>query len=266
MNTGGKGYYQDTLYSIGQFDVALTLFSRYSILEKYNIRIPSIDAPWSKQEFDQALAVLKRSGEFLYPFDLNAAWSGEWPSYGWAPLMLGFGADQINRDNYIEAEGYLNSPQAIAFANWLHGLVDKGYVDRRPADDKGFISGRTAIHYTGSWSVGQYQEVFGDDLAILPVPDMGNGPAIGGGSWQWAISNSCRYPQGAAAFIDFIMQPEEIARFVDATSLVPTTEAAANLSDNFKPGGEWRVFFEFSQKFHCQPPSDPSLLSDFRFI
>lgn len=41
LSVGGRGMYQNQLYSVGPFDVALTLFTRYSILERFQIRVPT---------------------------------------------------------------------------------------------------------------------------------------------------------------------------------------------------------------------------------
>lgn len=255
---GGKGVYKEKLYSLGQFDVALVMFSRYSILTKFNIRIPTVEQPWSKEEFNQALSKLKASGDFSYPLDLNAAWGGEWPSYGWGPMLQSFGGDLINRENYVHADGVLNGDNAVEFANWFKQLVDNNYIDKKPANDKGFISGRVAIHYTGSWSAKSYFEAFGDDLAILPPPDLGNSPVIGGGSWQWSITKTCPTPEGATDFLSFLMKPAEIAAFVDQTSLVPTKPEAAALSKQYQPGGQWNLFYVFSSLYTKTRPATPA--------
>ncbi|UTW04312.1 extracellular solute-binding protein [Amphritea atlantica] len=45
-----KGTYKGKVYSVGQFDVALALFTRKSILEKYNLRQATYVQPWTKAE------------------------------------------------------------------------------------------------------------------------------------------------------------------------------------------------------------------------
>ncbi|KII75320.1 extracellular solute-binding protein [Vibrio renipiscarius] len=254
---GGKGTYKGQLYSLGQFDVALVMFSRYSTLEKHAIRVPTVDKPWNEKEFADALAKLKTSGDFNYPLDLNAAWGGEWPSYGWGPMLQSFGGDLIDRDNYVYADEVLNGDDSIAFAKWFKNLVDNNYIDKKPANDKGFVSGRVAMHYTGSWSAENYFDAFGEDLAILPPPDLGNGPVISGGSWQWSVTKACPHPEGAAEFISFIMQPEEIAQFVDQTSLVPTKPEAAKLSKLYKEAGQWNMFYVFASLYGQTRPATP---------
>ena len=45
--------------------------------------------------------------------------------------------------------------------------------------------------WTGSWAADAVTEKYGDDVVFLPPPDFGNGPKIGGGSWQWGMSADC---------------------------------------------------------------------------
>ena len=45
LNSVGKGTYKGKVYSVGQYDVSLSLFSRKSVLEKNGIRIATLDKP-----------------------------------------------------------------------------------------------------------------------------------------------------------------------------------------------------------------------------
>ena len=207
ITPGGLGTYKDKIYSIGQFDVALTIFARKSVLEENGIRIPTIEEPWTLDEFNGILEQLAALPEFEYAIDVNAGWTGEWASYAYGPMLQSFGGDLINRNNYLDAEGVLNGPEAVAWGEWFQGLFKNGYANPQPPDGEGFRQGRVALHYTGSWDVGADTDTLGDDLLYLPVPDFGHGPKIGAASWQWGISSSCDHPEGAAAFLNFIMQP-----------------------------------------------------------
>jgi multiple sugar transport system substrate-binding protein len=63
-----------------------------------------------------------------------------------SPILQSFGGDLINRDTYSTAQGVLNGPEALAWANWMHGLVENGYIARRSGEDStlGFINGKSA--------------------------------------------------------------------------------------------------------------------------
>ena len=117
------GKWNDKTYSYGFYDVALTMVSRKSILEKYGIRVPTADKPWTKDEFTAALDKIKAGGEFDYPLDIATSFTGEWWPYAYSPFLQSFGGDLINRTDYKSAEGVLNGPQAVEWAKWFRGLV-----------------------------------------------------------------------------------------------------------------------------------------------
>ena len=49
----------DKVYSYGFYDVALAMFARPSVLEAAGIRVATVDEPWTKAEFQDALVKLK---------------------------------------------------------------------------------------------------------------------------------------------------------------------------------------------------------------
>jgi multiple sugar transport system substrate-binding protein len=44
----------------------------------------------------------------------------------------------------------------------------------------------------------------------------------------------------------------------NATSLIPNTAAAAAMTENYKAGGKWRLFYEFSEKYAKMRPETPA--------
>lgn len=261
LSSAAVGTYKGEIYSVGQFDVALLIYGRKSVLEEQGIRIPTLDEPWTMEEFMGALQTLKDSGDFEYAFDLNPGYTGEWWSYAYSPMLQSFGGDLINRETFTEAEGVLNGPEALAWAEWFQGLFTEGYANPTPADDQGFLQGRVPLWYTGSWSANDVVKAYGDDALFLPTVDFGNGPVIGGASWQWGISTACDSPEGAWQFIEYMLQPEQIALMSNTTGLVPTTEAAAALTENYAEGGKYRIFFDMAQRFAKLRPETPGYLT-----
>jgi multiple sugar transport system substrate-binding protein len=253
-----KGTYKEEVYSVGQYEAALALFARRSVLERYGIRIATMDKPWDENEFRDALSALKKGGEYQYPLDIQAGETGEWYSYAFSPWLKSFGADQIDRSNYLEAEGVLNGENAVEWGEFFQWLFENKYVDRNPTDSKGFDQGRVAIKYAGSWEMKNHVNAWEDDLVVMPVPDFGHGPVIGGGSWQLGVTSSCKYPQGAKEFLEFMLKPEEVAKISEATSLIPTSATAAALTERYREGGGWRFFYDFSDAYAMQRPATPA--------
>lgn len=99
------GKYNDKTYSYGYYDVALTMVSRKSVLEKNGIRVPTVEQPWTKDEFNAALEKIQQSGEFQYPADFSTGDTGEWWPYAYSPMLQSFGGDLINRSDFRSADG-----------------------------------------------------------------------------------------------------------------------------------------------------------------
>lgn len=253
------GNYGDKLYSIGYYDAALGLFAHKSALEDAGVRIPTLDEPWTAAEFDQALAKIKANGDYQYAFDLGTGDSGtEWWTYAYSPFLQSFGGDLIDRDGYTTAEGALNGDAALAWAHWFRGLVDQGYTPAKSGTDAfaDFVNGKSAMVWSGIWNSANLDKL-GDDGVVLPPPDFGNGPKIGGGSWQWAISSSCSQKSAALKYLEFSLNPKYLAEFADKQSVIPATEEAAALSPGWEEGGAKRFFLEESRRYALLRPPTP---------
>lgn len=253
---GAKTWFKGRLYAVGQFDVALALFARASVLQRMGVRTATMAQPYTAAEFRDILRRLKKAG-WRYPLDINAQLGGEWAAYAHSPWLQSAGADLIDRKRYTRAEGVLNSDAALAVLDFYKSIFDERLAPRKPLDDLAFAQGRAVFHFTGSWSAADYRKRFGDDLVAMPVPDFGQGPKIGAGSWQWAISSSCAHPQGAREFIEHLITTAEIAAFSDSTGLMPTSAAAADRSRDYRAGAFGRAFFEFARAYAVPRPATP---------
>jgi multiple sugar transport system substrate-binding protein len=245
---GTKGVWNGQLYSIGLWDAAVALVTRQSTLDELGLRTPTLDQPWSKDEFMAALDAAKAAGKWDYALDLGMAWTGEWYPYAFSPFLQSFGGDIVDRSSYKTAEGALNGDAALAFGEWWQGLFTGGYAQatQDPADrDGGFAAGKYAFTWNGNWAALNALSAF-DDVVFLPAPDFGAGPKIGAASWQFGISASSKNPAGAAAFIEFALQDKYLADFSNGIGLIPPTATAAAMTENYKAGGPMEVFFGLS--------------------
>ena len=262
---GAVGEWEGEVYSVGLWDAAKAIFARRSVLEENNIRIPTLEEPWTLEEFDAALETLQATGDYEYALDVGMAWTGEWYPYAFSPLMQSFGGDIMDRSTFTTAEGAINGPEAIAFGEWWQSLFERGLVPGTSQDsadrDTGFIDGRYALQWNGNWAALPALEAYGDDLIFLPAPDFGNGNRIGAASWQFAVSADTDTPECANAFIAHAIQDEYLAAFSDGIGLVPSTPSAAQLSENYAPGGPLEVFFELSECQATLRPPTPAYLS-----
>lgn len=256
---GTKGIWNGQLYSIGLWDAAVSMVTRQSTLDALGVRTPTLDQPWTKDEFMDALAKAKASGKCEYALDLGMAWTGEWYPYAFSPFLQSFGGDIVDRSTYKTAEGALNGDAAMAFGEWWQGLFKDGYAQatQDPADrDGGFNAGKYCFSWNGNWAALGTLAAF-DDVVFLPAPDFGAGPKIGAASWQFGISSKSQHPEGAAAFIEFALQDKYLADFSNGIGLIPATPAAAAMTENYAPGGKLAVFFDLSAKQGLVRPVTP---------
>ena len=253
-----KGIYEDKLYSIGYFEAALAIFAHKDALTKAGVRIPSVEEPWTGEEFNAALEKIKSTGDFKYPFDLGTGDTGtEWWTYAYSPFLQSFGGDLIDRDGYKTAEGVLNGDAAKRWAAWFRGLVDKGYVPEKSSVDAfaDFSNDKTAMVWTGIWNSTGLDEV--KDGVPLPPPDFGNGPTIGGGSWQWGVGATCKQADAAMDYLAFSLNPKYLSKIAADSGNVPATEEAAEMTPGWQKGGAKRFFLEESAAFAKLRPATP---------
>ncbi len=259
---GAIGKWNGKLYSVGLWDAALAVFARKSVLEKNDIRVPTLEKPWTGEEFTAILEKLKATGDFEYAIDLGMADKTEWYSYAFTPFLESFGGRLIDAKAYETAEGVLNGDAGIRFGEWWQSLFEKQLApgtSQSPADhETGFLDGRYALQWMGNWVAVKALEKYGDDLLFLPAPDFGNGPKIGAASWQFGISATSEHPEGASAFIEFAIQDKYLSEFSDAIGLVPATSTAAEMTKNYKQGGPLSVFFSLSEKQATLRPVTPA--------
>lgn len=262
---GTKGVYDGKLYSIGLWDAAVALYARKSTMKELGLRTPTLDKPWTKDEFMSALEAAKKSGKFDYAIDLGMSDKGEWYPYAFLPFLQSFGGGLVNRKTYDTAEGVLNGDAAIAWGNWWQSLfTDKlapGTSQDPAAHETGFIDGKYAFSWNGNWNAVKTMDKV-DDVEFLPAPDFGNGSKIGGASWQFGISASSKAPEGAAEFIKFATQDKYLAEFSDALGLIPATKSAAQMTKNYKTGGPLAVFYGLSEAQAEKRPVTPGYVVD----
>lgn len=261
---GPIGRWQGEVYSVGLWDAAVAVTTRRSTLEQYGIRVPTLDEPWSLDEFNGALATIAASGDFEYPLDLGMAWTGEWYPYAFSPFLQSFGGDIVDRQTYQTAEGVLNGDEALAFGEWWQSLFENGYVPGTSQDaadrETGLLEGKYAMSWNGNWAALPVVEAFGDDALFLPAPDFGSGPTIGAASWQFGVSATTEHPDGARAFIEFALQDRWFSAFSDGTGLIPVTASAAAETANYAPGGPLEAFYGLSEAQAIVRPVTPGYI------
>jgi multiple sugar transport system substrate-binding protein len=264
-----QGTYDGRIYAIGQYDSGLAIVGRRSLLEAAGVRIPTSTADaWTFDEFTDALDKLLELGETQWALDLKLNYgAGEWFTYGFSPIVQGFGGDLIDRETYMSAEGVVNGEEAVAALTFLQGLVQDGYVNPAPPDDNDYVNGNAALGWVGHWMTTDYYDAFGDDMVIIPMPNFGVRQATGMGSWAWSITSQCDQPEAAWAFMEYLLTPEQILVTTNQNGAVPGTSTALEMSELYGEGGRLNVFVQQLEQGIAVPrpitPAYPAITSAF---
>jgi multiple sugar transport system substrate-binding protein len=199
------------------------------------------DDAWTADEFSRVLAVLARHDQDHKVLDVKLNYGvGEWLTYGFGPLVASAGGDLLDPTT-LQATGHLDGPAAQEALRALAGWSP--YVDANEKDDA-FTGRRVALSWVGHWAYPDYAEALGDDLLLLPLPDLGQGVKTGQGSWAWAVTGPETAHAAAATFLRFLLRDREVLRMADANGAVPGTRTALAKSTLYQPGGPLRLFAE----------------------
>lgn len=264
-----QGTYQDgQLYSLGSFDSGLAIWGNRQYLEAVEARLPTVDNPWTKDEFNALLHALQALPEVEYALDMSLSYQvNEWLTYGFSPIVQSFGGDLVNRNSYQTAQGVLNGEAAVAALTLVQSWVADGYLNANPDDTTGFVDGRIALSWIGHWEATEYVEALGDDLLLLPMPDFGGGAKTGMGSWNWAITSTCENPDAAWRVLDFVLSPENIELLTALNKAIPARRSVIENSTLYRPGELMALYFDQIEAGYAVPrpitPAYPTITRSF---
>jgi multiple sugar transport system substrate-binding protein len=262
-----QGSYHGRLWSVGCFDSGLALYADRQRLASAGIRVPSLAHPWGIDEFERLLQELSRDDADGMVLDLKLNYAGEWYTYAFSPLIESAGGDLIDRHGSGRAGGVLNGPHTLSAMRRIQHWITSGLVDPN-IDGAAFTSRRVAIALGGHWNYAAYHEHLGDDLLLLPLPDLGRGVKTGQGSWNWAVTAGSTHPREAARFLEFLLQPDEVLDMTRANGAVPATRSAIARSADYGENGPLRLFVNQLEGGYAVPrprtPAYPVITAEFQ--
>ncbi|MFP4521653.1 MAG: extracellular solute-binding protein [Fibrobacterota bacterium] len=253
-----QGTFRGRIYTIGMFDSGLALYVNRSILKKAGIEIPrGIEDSWTAERLTEILGILAGSDKDGQVIDLKMNYSGEWYTYAFSPVLHSAGAGLVSRPDYKKSSGVLNSNKAVEAMEVLQTWFKKGFVDRN-IDDRAFVEKRVAFSWTGHWDFNRYQKALGKDLALIPLPDFGEGSRTGQGSWNWGITQNCSSPEKAADFLFYLLETDNILKMTRANGAIPSTENALRKSGDFGTQDIKSLFVRQLRKTAVPRPKTPA--------
>ena len=264
-----QGLYGGRLYSLGQYDSGLALWGNRRWLAKAGVRIPFTDLkPWTLEEFETALAALKKAGA-RQAMDMKFEYGvGEWLTYAVLPVIQGHGGEWVTeQQGHLRAQGALDSPATVQAMRSLQQWIKQGWIDPTGKGANDFPEGRAGLSYAGHWVYRDYRKALGEDLVLLPMPHFGAKTVTGAGAWGWAIAASCAHPKEAARVLEHFMTKEEVRRVTQANGAIPAVLDAILSSHEYGMQGPLRIYVDqiMGRKARLRPvtPAYPQISAVF---
>ncbi len=229
-----EGTYNGKLYALAQFDSAMGFFGNKKLFDAAGVKYPTSAADaWTADEFAAAVKTLAATNSSGKSLDITeSALSGEWGTYGFAPLIWSAGGNLIQDD---KSQGVLDSAASVAAMTAIRHLeaVRGGKLGRhRPSRRAGSRSRWVATGSTRTTPRRSAQTSW-----FFPLPNMGNGAKAGAGSWTWGIGASSKSGKAAGAFIDYLLNDDNVKAMTSANGAPPATKTAFQGASLYQSGG-----------------------------
>jgi len=224
-----QGMYQGRVYSVADTTNSFVLYARKGLLTSAGYRIPSHpNDAWDLNEFEGLLAMTLKNGDYSAAIDIGFGNVDESFAKTLYPMLLSSGGRLVDEQPPYKAEGLYNSAANIGFLKRVQSWIDQGYIDDN-LDHKAFSDGRVALSWAGLDKYAAYKALFGDDLVVVPFPDLGAGSRYVQQAWGWGLTKNCKDTQAAMRFLEFLFLPDEVNLAAKASGGLPGTFSA--LSD-----------------------------------
>jgi ABC-type glycerol-3-phosphate transport system substrate-binding protein len=214
----------DGLYGVPFLQEPRVLIANATLLKKAGVRIPTPEHPWTWPEFRQVTERL--SGEGRY----GVAWPLKEPVSATLNLSLSTGGRLFHRgaDGKVTVrfeEGDQVVPRTVHDqVNTDHSAssttLGSGGSDTLP----GFFAGRYAMVPLGFSYRQQIEQQAPDgfDWQVLPAPAGADGLTQGVSPQTLSIAEDSPHKKEAAAFLDFLLQPQNMVRLALGDWMLPT--------------------------------------------
>lgn len=230
--------YNGKMISVAQFDSGLAFWANREMLENAGVRIPtSYEDAWDREEFDDALQKLKDSGVEWPLYVRQNKPSTEY--YTWMPFVASFGGDYMNRETGL-CSGTLDGAETIAAFDYLSWLFEEGYCDATCDYEDSFQKGENALVLYGHSNYRSYQEALGDNLMLIPLPDMGNGVYTCSGSTVMVMTTGAQesgVDDAVWAMLAEATSPEYVKMVVNVNGAVPARSSVMDSLEDYSEGG-----------------------------
>lgn len=219
--------YDDQLYAISATESSVAFYYNKDYLKECGVDTDDLDSRTIDNPitWEEMAEIAEKCTTDSYVGAHIIMDHGEGLPYALEPMYISKGKDYISEDG-SEAEGYVNSEEAVETTAYLADLIAKGYANIEPITDE-FLNGACATMIGGSWEVATLEQnaTFDWGVTYYPVSDTGTkvSPC---GDWSAAISKDCENVEAAGEFIQWLMSKENVATYAAAIAKPATRNSS----------------------------------------
>lgn len=253
--------YDGQLYAIGATESSVAFYYNKAYLTECGVDVDDLDSRTLENPITWAemAEIAEKCTTDSYVGAHIIMDHGEGLPYALEPMYLSAGMDYISEDG-AEAEGYVNSEEAVATTTYLADLIAKGYANIDPIDDE-FLNGACATMLGGSWEVATLEANadFEWGVTYYPVNDDTKTAVSPCGDWSAAVSKDCENVEAAGEFLQWLMSTDNVATYAAA---IAKPAARSSAYDNeamaeYKDGAR-ALFVEQLENTAVPRPRTPS--------
>ena len=255
--------YDGKIYAVGATESSVALFYNADMLEEAGIRIPeSKEEAWTWAEFYDAARKLTKDGVVGTNIIMD---KGEGLPYVLEQFWISNGTDLVSEDG-SKADGYINSPEGIAAAEFLNSLIQGGYANIDPIQ-KEFHNERAATMLGGSWEIATLENDYPNlnwGVTYFPVADGGilSSPT---GDWAASVTKNTQDMEAAREVMKFLFSKENVTTYAQAISKPPTRKSSYNVLTEYNEYPRSLIKEQLMETGHPRPrtPSYSVLSAEF---
>lgn len=219
--------YDGQLYAIGATESSVAFYYNKDYLKECGVDTDDLDSRTLDNPitWDEMAEIAEKCTTDNYVGTHIIMDHGEGLPYALEPMYISEGKDYISEDGK-EADGYVNSEEAVKTTSYLADLIAKGYANIEPITDE-FLNGACATMLGGSWEVATLEANADFDWGVTYYPVSETGTAVSPcGDWAAAVSKDCENPDAAGEFLQWLMNSENVATYADAIAKPATRNSA----------------------------------------
>ncbi|WP_026875333.1 ABC transporter substrate-binding protein [Jiangella gansuensis] len=231
----------DAVYGVPFLQESQVVFANRTLLEAAGVPLPTVDDPWTWDEFADVAAQLTTGGQYGAVVPLSA------PANRILNLARNFGGDYFT-DPTGEAQAvFEEADQEVP--RRIHEML---YTDQSASPDgigmssadalPGFFAGQYALLPGAIWLRQQIIEQAPDGFDWVTLPALeGDSSAQGAVSQTLSVSAETEHPEEAVQFIEYFLNAENQVQLAAGDWLLPTSQTAAQSPELNDPATGWDV-------------------------